>query len=145
MLLDPEQASGEYVVKEPTIVRAMLSPPQRTRTLEVPLPPAARPTPHDLATARFTVPMDAHTVPHLRAGLDVALQPLHPFEAHIASFIDGVQPVPDLARAARLPEIEVKVVLKGLLERGLVELHRVPGAPALRTPTGEMPVLDGND
>ncbi|QSQ27960.1 tetratricopeptide repeat protein [Pyxidicoccus parkwayensis] len=145
MLLDPEQASGEYVITEPTIVRAMLSPPQRTRTLEVPLPLPLKPTPHDLATARFTVPMDAHTVPHLRAGLDIALQPLHPFEAHIASFIDGVQPVPELARAARLPEIEVKVVLKALLERGVVELHRAPGAPALRTLTDEVPVLDGND
>lgn len=145
LLLNPEQASGEYVITEPTIIRAMLSPRQRTRTLEVPLPPPVQPTPHDLATARFTVPMDAHTVPHLRAGLDVALQPLHPFEAHIASFIDGRQAVPDLARAAKLPEIEVKVVLKALLERGLVELHRVPGAPALRIPTDEMPVLDGND
>jgi hypothetical protein len=145
LLLDPEQASGEYVITEPTIIRAMLSPRQRTRTLEVPRPAPVQPTPHDLVTARFTVPMDAHTVPHLRAGLDVALHPLQPFEAHVASFIDGVQSVPDLARAARLPEIEVKVVLKALLERGLVELHRVPGAPALRTSTGEVPVLDGND
>ncbi|MFP2929052.1 tetratricopeptide repeat protein, partial [Pyxidicoccus sp. 3LG] len=146
LLLDADQASGEYVVTEPTIVRALLSPPQRTRTLEVPQPPPpAMPTPHDLATARFTVPMDAHTVPHLRAGLDIALQPLHPFEAHIASFIDGVQPVPELARAARLHEIEVKVVLKGLLERGVVELHRMPGAPDIRSLTEELPVLDGND
>ncbi len=122
LLLDPQQASGEYVITEPTIVRALLSPPQRTRTMELPRPPPQRPTPHDLATARFTVPMDAHTVPHLRAGLDIALQPLHPFEAHIASFIDGDHAVPDLAQAARLPEIEVKVVLKALLERGVVEL-----------------------
>ncbi|NOJ79071.1 tetratricopeptide repeat protein, partial [Myxococcus xanthus] len=145
MLLDPRQASGEYVITEPTIVRALLSPPQRTRTMELPRPPPQRPTPHDLATARFTVPMDAHTVPHLRAGLDIALQPLHPFEAHIASFIDGDHAVPDLARAARLPEIEVKVVLKALLERGVVELHRLPGAPAMRTMTDELPILDGHD
>jgi hypothetical protein len=145
LLLDAEQASGEYVAHEPTIVRALLSPLQRSRTLEVPLPPLQQPTPHDLATARFTVPMDAHTVPHLRGGLDIALQPLHPFEAHIASFIDGVQPVPELARAAKLPEIEVKVVLKALLERGVVELHRVPGAPGLHMLAEELPVLDGND
>lgn len=145
LLLDPQQASGEYVITEPTIVRALLSPPQRTRTMELPRPPPQRPTPHDLATARFTVPMDAHTVPHLRAGLDIALQPLHPFEAHIASFIDGDHAVPDLAQAARLPEIEVKVVLKALLERGVVELHRLPGAPAMRTMTDELPILDGQD
>ncbi|WP_205525482.1 tetratricopeptide repeat protein [Pyxidicoccus trucidator] len=146
LLLDADQASGEYVATEPTIVRALLSPPQRTRTLEVPQPPPPKPpTPHDLATARFTVPMDSHTVPRLRAGLDIALQPLHPFEAHIASFIDGVQPVPELALAARLPEIEVKVVLKALLERGVVELHRIPGAPSLPLPPEELPVLDGNE
>jgi hypothetical protein len=145
LLLNPEQASGEHVVAEPPLVRARLSPPQRTRTLEVPRPPPKQPTPHDLATARFTVPMDANTVPHLRAGLDIARQPLHPFEAHIASFIDGVQSVPELARAARLPEVEVKVVLKGLLERGVLELRRVPGAPAPRSVTEELPVLDGNE
>lgn len=145
LLLDPQQASGEYIITEPTIVRALLSPPQRTRTMELPRPPPQRPTPHDLATARFTVPMDAHTVPHLRAGLNIARQPLHPFEAHIASFIDGDHAVPALAQAARLPEIEVKVVLKALLERGVVELHRLPGAPAIRTMTDELPILDGQD
>ncbi|GEN06556.1 hypothetical protein MFU01_15930 [Myxococcus fulvus] len=145
MLLDPEQASGEYVVTEPTIVRAMLSPPQRTRTMELPRPPPQKAAAHDLATARFTIPMDAQTVPRLRAGLDIALQPLHPFEAHIASFVDGALAVPQLALAARLPEIEVKVVLKVLLERGVVELRREPAPPPKRSLTAEMPVLDGSE
>ncbi|MFY1830184.1 tetratricopeptide repeat protein [Myxococcus fulvus] len=145
LLLDPEQASGEYVVTEPTIVRAMLSPPQRTRTMELPRPPPQKAAAHDLATARFTIPLDAQTVPRLRAGLDIALQPLHPFEAHIASFVDGVLAVPQLALAARLPEIEVKVVLKALLERGVVELRREPAPPPKRSLTAEMPVLDGSE
>ncbi|AGC47522.1 GSPII_E domain/HD domain/response regulator [Myxococcus stipitatus DSM 14675] len=145
LLLDPEQASGEYTITEPTIVRALLSPPQRTRTMEVPRPPPQAPAAHHQATARFTVPMDENTVPHLRAGLNIALQPLHPFEAHIASFVDGVQAVPQLARAARLPEIEVKVVLKGLLERGVLELHRQPVSAPPRSLTSEMPVLDGGE
>ncbi|MCP3162664.1 tetratricopeptide repeat protein [Myxococcus qinghaiensis] len=145
LLLDPEQASGEYIISEPTIVRALLSPPQRSRTMEVPRPPPQRAAAHDLATARFTVPMDANTVPHLRAGLDIALQPLHPFEAHIASFVDGVHAVPQLALAARLPEIEVKVVLKALLERGVLELHRTPVSPPRRSRTEELPVLDGSE
>ncbi|MFY2564433.1 hypothetical protein ACN469_42990 [Corallococcus terminator] len=145
LLLDPEQASGEYIITEPTIVRAMLSPPQRSRTMEVPKPPPQRPAAHDLATARFTVPMDANTVPRLRAGLNIALQPLHPFEAHIASFVDGVHAVPQLALAARLPEIEVKVVLKALLERGVLELHRAPVSPPPRSRTAELPVLDGSE
>ncbi|WP_241757993.1 tetratricopeptide repeat protein [Myxococcus landrumensis] len=145
LLLDPEQASGEYTITEPTIVRALLSPPQRTRTMEVPRPPPQAPAAHHQATARFTVPMDENTVPHLRAGLNIALQPLHPFEAHIASFVDGVQAVPQLARAARLPEIEVKVVLKALLERGVLELHRPPVSAPPRSLTAEMPVLDGGE
>ncbi len=127
LLLHPEMASGEYVAREPTIVRAMLAPPQRGRSAELLRPPEAQAV-HEMATTRFTVPMDAHTVPHLRAGVDIALSPLHPFEAYVASFVDGVQPVPELARAARLPEIEVQVVLKTLLERRVVELHRQPGA-----------------
>ncbi|MCP3103304.1 tetratricopeptide repeat protein [Myxococcus sp. K15C18031901] len=143
LLLDPEQASGEYIVNEPSIVRALLSPPQRTRTMELPRPPPQTRATHELATARFTVPMDANTVPHLRAGLDIALQPLHPFEAHVASFVDGVLSVPELARAARLHEIEVKVVLKTLLERRVVELHRRPDVAPPRTRTDELPVMDG--
>ncbi|WP_223756954.1 hypothetical protein [Myxococcus sp. RHSTA-1-4] len=130
-LLAPELAGRESFVPERPL------PPQRRPTLELPSIPVKQPTPHDLATTRFTVPLDAHTVPRLRARLDLEGRPLQPFEAHVASFIDGVQSVPDLARAARLPEIEVKVVLKGLLERGLVELHH--------TSTGELPVLDGNE
>ncbi|WP_342375633.1 hypothetical protein NVS55_30680 [Myxococcus stipitatus] len=145
LLLDPEQASGEYTITEPTIVRALLSPPQRTRTMEVPRPPPQAAAAHHQATARFTVPMDENTVPHLRAGLNIALQPLHPFEAHIASFVDGVQAVPQLARAARLPEIEVKVVLKALLERGVLELHRQPVSTPPRSLTSELPVLDGGE
>lgn len=143
LLLHPELASGHYVANEPTIVRAMMAPPQRKLTGELPRPPEARPAIHDMATTRFTVPMDAHTVPHLRAGVAIALSPLHPFEAYVASFVDGTQPVPELARAARLPEIEVQVVLKGLLERGVVELHRAPGAPLAVAPAESGPAQDG--
>ncbi|XXF76510.1 tetratricopeptide repeat protein [Myxococcaceae bacterium GXIMD 01537] len=137
LLLRPELASGEYIDNQPTIVRALMAPPQRGPGGALAPPPEARAV-HDMATARFTVPLDAHTVPHLRAGGDIVL---HPFEAYVASFIDGVQTVPELARDARLPEIEVQVVLKALLERRVIELHRsaTPG-PVPSTATEPMPL-----
>ncbi|MDY7228605.1 tetratricopeptide repeat protein [Hyalangium rubrum] len=139
LLLNPHLASGEYVITEPTIVRALLSPPMRTASQEMPAVPA-RSTVHDAVTVRFAIPIDEGTIPYLSAGLDDALQPLHPFEAYVASFIDGTQTVSALARAARLPEIEIKVVLKSLLERRMVELHR---QPVPRPPEEELPLLNG--
>lgn len=141
LLINPQLASGEYVITEPTIVRALLSPPMRTASREIPAIPARSPV-HDAVTVRFAVPIGEDTVPYLSASLDVALQPLHPFEAYVASFIDGTQTVAALARAARLPEIEIKVVLKSLLERRLVELHRQPAPPI---PEAELPLLNGAD
>ncbi len=141
LLLNPQVASGEYVITDPSIIRALLSPPQRTPSREIPaIPPRAQLD--DAITVRFAVPLDEGTVPYLTAGLDIALQPLHPFEAYVASFIDGTQTVAALARAARLPEIEIKVVLKSLFELGFVELHRQPAPP---TPEDALPLLNGAD
>jgi hypothetical protein len=141
LLLNPQVASGEYVISDPSIVRALLSPPQRTSSREMPaIPPRTRVD--DAITVRFAVPIDEDTVPYLTAGLDIALQPLQPFMAYVASFIDGTQTVADLARATKLPEIEIKVVLKALSELKLVELHRQPAPP---TPEDKMPLLNGAD
>lgn len=141
LLLNPQVASGEYVITDPSIVRALLSPPQRTSSREMPALPQ-RTRVDDAVTVRFAVAIDEDTVPYLTAKLDIALQPLHPFMAYVASFIDGTQTVAALARAAKLPEIEIKVVLKALSELRLVELHRQP-APA--TPEDQMPLLNGAD
>jgi tetratricopeptide (TPR) repeat protein len=103
--------------------------PQRTRL-------------EDAVTVRFAVPLDEDTVPYLTVGIDIALQPLPPFEAYVASFIDGNQTVAALAREAKLPEIEIKVVLKSLFDRHFVELHRQP-APA--SPEEALPLLNGAD
>lgn len=138
LLINPQLASGEYVISEPTITRALLSPPMRTSSREMPAIPPRMPV-DDAVTVRFAVAIDEHTVPQLSASLDIALRPLHPFEAYVASFIDGVQPVAALARAARLPEIEIKVVLKSLLDRRIVELRQQPESD------DGMPLLHGED
>jgi hypothetical protein len=141
LLLNPQLASGEYVITDPSIVRALMSPPMRTSTREIPALPQ-RTRLEDAVTVRFAVPLDEDTVPYLTAGIDIALQPLPPFEAYVASFIDGNQTVAALAREAKLPEIEIKVVLKSLFDRHFVELHRQP-APA--SPEEALPLLNGAD
>ncbi|HLL03447.1 MAG TPA: tetratricopeptide repeat protein [Myxococcaceae bacterium] len=141
LLLNPQLASGEYVITEPSIVRALMSPPMRTSSREMPAA-AMGSTVHDSVTVRFAIPIDDDEVPYLKAGMDVARRPLHPFEAYVASFIDGTQSVSALAEATRLPAIEIKVVLKALIERGMVELHH---QPAPRPPEDALPLLEGSE
>ncbi|HEX8703109.1 MAG TPA: tetratricopeptide repeat protein [Myxococcaceae bacterium] len=139
LLLNPQLASGEYVISEPSIVRALISPPMRTSSREIPAA-GEELNIHELDTVRFSIPIEKHEVPYLTADINIALRPLRPFEAYVASFIDGTQSVSALAKASKLPEIEIKVVLKALMERGLVELHE---RPATRPPEDELPLLEG--
>src|SRR5512140_997600 len=60
----------------------------------------------DRATVRATVLMDECTVPHLLAGVDLALNPLHQFEAYVTSHVDGAQSVPEIAQKAGITKIE---------------------------------------
>ena len=55
-------------------------------------------------------------MPKLVAGVDVALQPLHPFEAYILSLLDGAHSVHELAQLAALRDVEVGAVLRSLLD-----------------------------
>ena len=141
LLLNPQLASGEYVISEPSIVRALMSPPMRTSSREIPAAGEGL-TSHDSKTVRFAIPIDDDEVPYLTANMDIALRPLRPFEAYVASFIDGTQSVSALAEASKLPRIEIKVVLKALIERGLVELHR---QPAPRPPEDSLPLIEGSE
>jgi len=141
LLLNPQLASGEYVITEPSIVRALMSPPMRTSSREIPAA-GVDSTVHDVKTVRFAIPIDDGEVPYLKAGMDVALRPMRPFEAYVASFIDGTQSVSALAEASKLPTIEIKVVLKALIERGMVELHH---QPAPRPPEDALPLIEGSE
>ncbi|MBN1206776.1 MAG: tetratricopeptide repeat protein [Myxococcaceae bacterium] len=140
MLLNPESASGEYVLTDPSIVRALISPPARTQSREIPAIPQRSASDDDEVTVPFLVPLDEATVPYLIAGMALALHPLHPFVAYVASFIDGKHTVAALSRSARVPEIEIKAVLKSLCDQGLVELHRQPAPPV---PEDELPLVQG--
>jgi hypothetical protein len=138
LLLNPQLASGEYVITEPSIVRALMSPPRRTASQEIPAAGASLSV-HDVETARFGIPIGDDEVPYLTAGMDIALRPLHPFEAYVASFIDGTQSVSALAKATKVPVIEIKVVLKSLIEQRMVELHLQPAS----RPAEDAQLLEG--
>ena len=75
---------------------------------------------------RYQIPFDGRSRPTLMGGLDLATRPLHPFEAYVVSFVDGRSTVRQLSQSARLSDIEVCVVLKALVERGVVVVTPPP-------------------
>jgi hypothetical protein len=135
LILNPDGPTDEHAIPlgedevEPSVVRALLSPPQRTLSREIPAPPQPGALPDGKVTARFSLPMNEWTMPRVVAGVDLALKPMHPFEAYVLSFIDGKQSIRGISLAAKLAEIEVQVVVKSLVERGAVKVEP-PTAPA---------------
>lgn len=124
LILNPGTASGVLPVTGPGIVEALLSPSDWSGVRRAPEPPPRPASFEDQATVRTTGLMDEYAVPRMVASLDLVLNPLHPFEARVASFLDGMASVPEIAQVAELPLIEVQAVLRSLLERRIIELHR---------------------
>ncbi|MHB8877641.1 MAG: hypothetical protein ACYC8T_28450, partial [Myxococcaceae bacterium] len=140
LILNPTAASGEYRVKEPTIVRALLSITGNAPSGEAPAERPAYPKVDRETTLKIAAPMDMQTFPRVIADLDIALAPLHAFEAYVISFLNGAQAVPEIARAAKIKQVEVEAVLRSLLERKLVELeHRLPEEARAAAPVQEPP------
>jgi tetratricopeptide (TPR) repeat protein len=126
LLLDMDAAAGDYKPREPTIVRALMAPPQQRASGAKSMPPGlgkGKKSDPEM-TVRATVIMDEYTIPRMVAGLEVALSPLHPFEAHVASFVDGTNSVPQIALAAEISKIEAAAIFQSLAQRKIVELHR---------------------
>src|SRR5579871_3311451 len=117
---DPPSGPG----KDPSVVRALLSIPEKTPGGGVPAPPELQWD--QQATERYALPLESDEVPKLLAGMDVALQPLHPFEAYIVSLLDGAHSVHELAQLASLRDIEVGAVLRSLLDRGVIAVPEPP-------------------
>ncbi|HVE83102.1 MAG TPA: TFIIB-type zinc ribbon-containing protein, partial [Myxococcales bacterium] len=143
LILDLDAAEANYRLNEPSIVRALLSPPQRRSGVR-PAPPATLKKKGDPEmTVRATVVMDDLTIPRLVAGMDLALTPLHEFEAMVASFVDGTNNVPQIATAAEISKVEAMAVFTSLAQRRIVELHRIePPRPAAIAPPPPAPVKD---
>lgn len=146
-------------VTEPSLVRQLLSVPQNRPGKGVPARSKVgrHPNPWELevtAPAPFT--FHEEMVPQLVGGVDVALSPLHPFEAYVASFLDGRHTLAEVAHRAGLGNAEVKAVLMTLVAKGVAHLHPIlpiepktaPERPRNRAARGRLsqgrkPTLDG--
>jgi hypothetical protein len=121
LLLNPAAGDSGAGGARRSLVRAMLSPSDLTGSRPMPRPPVQ--SIHDAETVvTRQVLFDGDEVPRLIAGLDLALHPLHPFEAYLISFCDGRTTARELAQATQLRMVEVNAILGSLQERRLIEL-----------------------
>jgi type IV pilus assembly protein PilB len=93
--------------------------------------------PNLVDTLRRPVPIGEHTIPKPVLGLDLTTKSIHPFEAYVASLVDGHHEVRELAAAAALGLSELEAVLWSLAQQGVIEVdQRRPRPPE----TEELPV-----
>jgi len=129
LLLNPEAGQSDPKA-EVSLVRALLSVTESRPFLKIPDPP-----PRDIsgdATRVVAAPLDRKLVPRLVANLDLALTPMHQFEAYVASHIDGELSIEELIASVRLPRAEIHALLHSFKARGIIELE--PPRPATPPP-----------
>ncbi|MDD5467382.1 MAG: DUF4388 domain-containing protein [Anaerolineales bacterium] len=69
-----------------------------------------------------------------RPGANIRNMHLNPDEWRVVSFISPKNTLKQIARATRLSDLEMRKVVYGLLQAGLVEFVRVPVAPGFARP-----------
>lgn len=124
LILDLDAAEANYKPNQPSIVRALLSPPQRRTGVRPAIPAELKKKGDPDVTVRANIVMDDFTIPRLVVGMNMALTPLHEFEAMVASFVDGTSSVPMIAAAAEISRVEAMAVFSSLVERKVIELRR---------------------
>ncbi|MGQ0504307.1 MAG: hypothetical protein ACT4TC_03235 [Myxococcaceae bacterium] len=122
LLLNFQGGLESEPVTEPSVVRALLAPPERKITRDLPIAPPRAPF-VDGPTARYTSAWDGDAIPRVCGGVELA-STLHAFEAYVVSYVDGRTKLSEMARACRISEIEAQVVLRSLMDRGVVEVRR---------------------
>ncbi|WP_426751550.1 hypothetical protein [Myxococcus sp. Y35] len=111
-----------------SLVRALLTQPERTGKHGTPRPEATR-------IATFHTPTGgAQARPFLVGGLNVASLKLSPFEAYILSLVDGHTSLAELALITQLSEVELRALFASLEERGVARLYEVPPPTARAAP-----------
>src|SRR3954463_5738964 len=110
LILDLDAAEANYKPNQPSIVRALLSPPQRRTGVRPAIPAELKKKGDPDVTVRANIVMDDFTIPRLVGGMNLALTPLHEFEAMVASFVDGSSSVPMIAAAAEISRVEAMAV-----------------------------------
>lgn len=112
-----------------SLVRALLSVPDRQLSREVP------PAPHHDKTRVSSYSVDAAKsprIPTITGGLRIAEKPLNPFEAYVLSVVDGRTSIADIARITALSEVELHAIFESLGERGITQLAS-PTPPPTRS------------
>lgn len=94
--------------------------------------PQVQPTSRaEAVTAVYALPPATRPVPRLSGLVRSAAGALSPFEAHVVACTNGVLTLREVARAARVSELEVWAVLRALRDRGLVTARDNAGPPVL--------------
>jgi type IV pilus assembly protein PilB len=111
-----------------SLVRALITAPERKSTAEVPASPHLDKT---RASGYAHDPARSKLVPIIIGGLLAFVEkPLNPFEAYVLSFVDGRTTLSDIARVTNLSEVELHAIFESLCEREITELTAGPGKPA---------------
>jgi hypothetical protein len=128
LILDPSQAP-ERPVGEVSVVRRMLEQPQRGLPSKkpVPKPPKSAPTEGlEGPTRKLDLGPELSGVPVVVATLSGLSQQLNEFEAYVVSQIDGLNDSAGLAKRAGVREFELRVVLKTLNEKRIIDFADEP-------------------
>ena len=126
LILNPNAPGGRYVMTQPSIVRALISPANfSSQRDEAPPKPPERDPFDDVPTTAAQVMLTGDEVPHVVARLDVELSE---FEAYVVSFCDGETTTAEVAVAASLQMVELNAIVNSLVSRKILT---VPGARSL--------------
>jgi hypothetical protein len=110
-----------------SLVRALITAPDRKVTSEVPVNPHMDKT---RASGYAHDPARSKLVPTITAGLLALVEkPLNPFEAYVLSFVDGRTTIADIGRGTNLAEVELHAIFESLCEREITQLTSGPEKP----------------
>ena len=128
LILDPTQAP-ERPVGDVSVVRRMLEMPQRGLPSGKPNPKPPRSSPTEGLegpTRRLDLGPELHGVPVVVATLTGRSLQLSEFEAWVISMIDGLSDAGALARKVGVRELELRVVLRTLNDRHIIDFADEP-------------------
>lgn len=128
LILDPSQAP-ERPVGDVSVVRRMLEAPQRGLPSQKPNPKPPRSAPTEGLegpTRKLELGPELSGVPVVVATLTGKSVQLSEFEAWVVSLIDGLSDSNGLARAAGVRELELRVVLRTLQEKRIIDFADEP-------------------
>lgn len=149
LILDPSKVPDAPAVTDVSVVRRMMELPQRGLPAEKPQARAPSPSAGSEGPTRImALPPELSGVPIVVASLSKKSLALSEFEAWIVSLIDGASETPVLAKKAGIGELELRVVLRTLNEKMVVDFadEPLPDEPlAPLPPEPEVPALSEDE